>query len=73
MGFAPYFRNGAPPDTDDHEGFLRVRVSDDVMPTGYVAVYLATGTQVMVAAHEVLLFDSRDPWPPDEIERPTDR
>ena len=34
--------------------FLRVRVSEDRTPSGYVAAYLADGTQLVVRADDLL-------------------
>jgi hypothetical protein len=59
MGFRPYFADGVPP-RSDRDGFIRVRVSDRLKPTGYVAVYLASGTEILVVADEVLSFEPED-------------
>jgi hypothetical protein len=61
MGFDSYFHN-RPTSTSsrDRQAYLRVRVSDDVTPSGYVAVYLATGTQILVPTRELLRYHAHD-------------
>jgi hypothetical protein len=64
----PYFEGGAPPTTNARKAFLRVRVSDDLKPSGYVAVYLDTGTQLIVRGRDLLRFNSavgQTSLPPD--------
>ncbi len=61
LRFRPFFGSGPRAAPGHHEGFLRVRVSDDVKPTGYVVVYLATGTAITVATDQVLLLGAGDP------------
>jgi hypothetical protein len=64
----PYFERGAPPTTNTREAFLRVRVSDDLKPSGYVAVYLDSGTQLLVRSRDLLRFNTaveRNAVPPD--------
>ena len=63
MGFGPYFRPGAVV-TTERPGFLRVRVSDDITANGYVAVYLDTGTQIVVRSRDVLALDAATERPP---------
>ena len=58
MELGPYFEGGAPPTTNAREAFIRVRVSDDVKPSGYVGVYMDSGTQLLVRACDLLRFDS---------------
>jgi hypothetical protein len=57
MELGPYFQSGAPPTTSTREAFLRVRVSDDLKPSGYVAVYLPSGTQLLVRCDDLVRFD----------------
>ena len=54
MELEPYFERGAPRSAGAREAFLRVRVSDDVKPSGYVTVYLETGTQLVVRSRDLL-------------------
>ena len=61
MGFDSYFHHRSTSTTNrDRQAYLRVRVSDDVTPSGYVAVYLATGTQILVPTREVLRYQGAD-------------
>ncbi len=60
MGFAPYFQHSGTPAATDRTGYLRIRVSDDVKENGYIAVYLVNGTQLVVAAREILQFEADD-------------
>ena len=60
MELAPYFLSGSPPTTNASEAFIRVRVTEGVRPTGYIAVYLPTGTQLIVRGRDLLRF-SRGP------------
>ena len=38
--------------------FLRVRVTGDVGPTGYLVVYLPSGTQLVLRERDLLRFDT---------------
>ena len=67
MGFRPYFADGVVRG-DDRDGFIRVRVSDNLRPTGYVAVYLPTGTEILVSADEVFSLEPEDRATIDAIE-----
>jgi hypothetical protein len=53
----PYPQRGAPSPTRGDQAFLRVRISDDLKPSGYIAVYLDNGTQLFVRANDLLRFD----------------
>ena len=39
------------------EAYIRVRVTEDVNPNGYVGVYLPTGTRLDVRASDLLRFN----------------
>jgi hypothetical protein len=39
------------------EAYIRVRVTEDVNPDGYVGVYLPTGTRLDVRASDLLRFN----------------
>ncbi len=58
MELTPYFLCGAPPSTNAGEAFIRVRVTQGAGPTGYIAVYLPTGTQLIVRGRDLLRFSS---------------
>ena len=61
MGFDSYVRHRiASTTTGEREAYLRVRVSDDVSASGHVAVYLATGTQIVVPVQELLRYRADD-------------
>ena len=57
MELEPYFQCDSPPTTSTHEAFLRVRVPNDRDPSGYVAVYLASGTQLIVRDDDLFRVD----------------
>jgi len=57
MELTRYFPSGEPPTTTAGEAFIRVRVTECVGPTGYVAVYLPSGTQLVVRGRDLLRVD----------------
>ena len=57
MELTPYFLCGEPPTTNAVEAFIRVRVTEGVGPTGYIAVYLPSGTQLVVRGRDLLRVD----------------
>ena len=54
MEFVPYFEGGSPPIDNGHVAFLRVRVTKDPEPNGYVIVYLPSGTALQVRGQDLL-------------------
>jgi hypothetical protein len=58
MELIPYFLGGAASTTNASEAFIRVRVTGGVGPTGYIAVYLPTGTQLVVRGRDLLRVES---------------
>jgi hypothetical protein len=61
LRFEPYFRDGAARSTAGRHALLRVRVSDDVRSTDHVAVYLETGTELVVPTRELVVLAADDP------------
>ncbi len=57
MKLERYFPEGVPSTTSGRDALLRVRVSDDLESSGYVAVYSATGTQLIVRRSELLRLE----------------
>jgi hypothetical protein len=52
--FTPYFQSGSPPIENGHDAFLRVRVTKDLEPNGYLTVYLPSGTALNVRGCDLL-------------------
>ena len=60
MELTPYFLCGEPPSANAGEAFIQVRVTEGVGPTGYIAVYLPSGTQLVVRGRDLLRLAIED-------------
>jgi hypothetical protein len=68
MKLTPYLRNGSPT-TDSHDALLPVRVAEDVLPNGFVVVYMRSGTALQVPASALLRLDTRSSERPRRVPR----
>ena len=59
MELVPYFKSGLPPIETGHDALLRVRVTKDAEPNGYVTVYLPNGTALHVRGQDLLRVNDR--------------
>ena len=59
----PFFESGSPPIENGHDALLRVRVTKEPEPNGYLVVYLPNGTALHVRSQDLLRVNDAAPRP----------